>query len=136
MFLGDSLISWKSKKQARVSKSSVESEYRAMFAACSKIVWLRCLFAEFGFSQLNPTPLHGNNTDVIRIAVNLVFQEHAKHIEVDYHSIQEVMDTQIITPLHVSTDLQLANILTKAMTRQHHHFLVGKLMLLDRPTSI
>lgn len=51
MFLGNSLISWKSKKQDRVSKSSTESEYRAMSAACSEIVWLRGLLAELGFSQ-------------------------------------------------------------------------------------
>ncbi|XP_058782967.1 uncharacterized mitochondrial protein AtMg00810-like [Vicia villosa] len=38
MFLGSSLILWKSKKQARVSKSSTESEYRAMSAACSEII--------------------------------------------------------------------------------------------------
>ncbi|XP_057954067.1 uncharacterized mitochondrial protein AtMg00810-like [Malania oleifera] len=37
LFLGYSLISWKSKKHARVSKSSTESEYRAMSAACSEI---------------------------------------------------------------------------------------------------
>jgi len=41
MFLGDALIYWKSKKQACVSKSSTESEYRAMSSACSKIVRLR-----------------------------------------------------------------------------------------------
>jgi hypothetical protein len=49
MFLGDYLISWKSKKQACVSKSSIEFEYRAMSAACFEIVWLRGLLAEIGF---------------------------------------------------------------------------------------
>ncbi|XP_047249858.1 receptor-like protein Cf-9 homolog [Capsicum annuum] len=52
MFLGDSLISWKSKKQDHVSKPSIEDEYRAMSTACSKIVWLRGLLAEIGFPQL------------------------------------------------------------------------------------
>ena len=49
MFLEESLISWKSKKQDRMSKSSTEAEYRAMSTACSEIVWLRGLLAEIGF---------------------------------------------------------------------------------------
>ena len=136
MFLGNSLISWKSKKQDRVSKSSTESEYRAMSAACAEIVWLRGLLAELGFSQPNPTPLHADNTSAIQIAANPVYHERTKHIEVDCHSIREALDTHIISLPHISTNLQIADVFTKAMTRQRHQFLVGKLMLLDRPASI
>jgi hypothetical protein len=136
MFLGDSLISWKSNKQARVSKSSTESEYRAMSTACSEIVWLRWLLAELGFSQSDSTPLHADNTSAIQIAANPVYHERTKHIEVDCHSIREALDNRVISLPHVSTTLQIADVFTKAMTRQRHQFLVGKLMLLDRPTSI
>jgi hypothetical protein len=55
---------------------------------------------------------------------------------VDCHSIQEAMDTHVISLPHIYTDLQIADVFTKLMTRQRHQFLVGKLMLLDHPTSI
>jgi hypothetical protein len=55
MFLGNALISWKSKKQDRISKSSTEPEYRAMSSACSEIVWLQGLLCELGFPQHTPT---------------------------------------------------------------------------------
>jgi hypothetical protein len=135
MFLGDSLISWKSKKQARVSKSSIESEYRAMSTACSEIVWLRGLLAELGFSESYSTPLHADNTSVIQIAANPVYHERTKHIEVDWF-IWEALDTRVISLPHASTNHQIADVFTKAMTRQCHQFLVGKLMLLDQPESI
>ena len=136
LFLGDSLISWKSKKQARVSKSSTESKYRAMSVACPEISWLRGLLAELGFSQSDPTPLHTDSTSSIKIAANPVYHEHTKHIEVDCHSIREALDTGVISLPYISTDLQIADIFMKARTRQGHQFLVGKLILLDRPASI
>ncbi|RVW66665.1 putative mitochondrial protein [Vitis vinifera] len=51
MFLGDALISWRCKKQDRVSKSSTEVEHRAMSTTCSEIIWLRGLLEELGFPQ-------------------------------------------------------------------------------------
>lgn len=103
MFLGNSFVSWKSKKQGRVSKSSTESEYRDMSSACSEIIWLRGLLGELGFPQVEPTPLHADNTRAIQIAVNPVFHEHTKHIEVDCHSIREAYDARVslshISPL-------------------------------------
>ena len=67
VFLGDSLISWKSKKPDVVSKSSTESEYRAMAVATSEIVWLRWLLADMGVKITTPTPLHCDNQSVIQI---------------------------------------------------------------------
>jgi hypothetical protein len=136
MFLGNSLVSWKSKKQDQVSKSSTESEYRAMSSTCSEIIWLRGLLGELRFSQVEPTSLHANNTSAIQIAANPVFHEHTKHIEVDCHSIREAYDACVISLPHISTILQTANVFTKALSKHRHHFLVDKLMLLNHPASI
>lgn len=136
MFLGTTLISWKSKKQGRVSKSSMESEYRAMSAACSEIMWLRGLLGELGFPQLHSTPLYADNTSAIQITANPVFHEHTKHIEVDCHSIREAYDKRMITLPHISTKHQTADIFTKALSRPRHQFLIDKLMLQDLPASI
>ncbi|KAK9108026.1 hypothetical protein Syun_024037 [Stephania yunnanensis] len=136
MFVGDSLVSWKSKKQDIVSKSSTESEYRAMSSACSEIVWLRGLLGELGFSQAEPTALHADNTSAIQIVANPVFHEHMKHIEVDCHSIRDAYDSHVISLPHISTALQTTDVFTKALSRNRHQFLVDKLMLHNHPTSI
>ncbi|KAI3780881.1 hypothetical protein L2E82_10874 [Cichorium intybus] len=70
IFLGDSLISWKSKKQDVVSRSSTEAEYRAMAVTTCEIVWLRWLLADMGVDASHPTPLHCDNNSAIQIAKN------------------------------------------------------------------
>jgi hypothetical protein len=136
MFLGNSLVSWKSKKQDRVSKSSTESEYRAMSFACSEIIWLQGLLGELGFPQVEPTPLHADNTSAIQIVANPVFHKRTKHIEVVCHSICEAYDARVISLPHISTTLQTADVFTKALSKHRHNFLVDKLMLLNHPASI
>lgn len=66
----------------------------------------------------------------------LYTMKRTKHIEVDCHSIREAYDRRIITLPHVSTSVQLADVLTKSLTHQRHNFLVSKLMLVDSPVSI
>ena len=107
-----------------------------MSLACSKIIWLRGLFAELNFSAIDPTPLHVDNTSAIQITVNVVYHEPTKHIEVDCHSIREAFEARVITLPHISTELQIAGIFTKALTHHRHCFLSSKLLLVDKPASI
>ncbi|KAK2975633.1 hypothetical protein RJ640_021078 [Escallonia rubra] len=57
-FLGNSLISWRSKKQSIVSRSSTESEYRALADTAAELVWLRWLLGDMGVSFDSATPIH------------------------------------------------------------------------------
>jgi hypothetical protein len=61
IFLGDSLISWKSKKQSIVSQSSTKAKYRAMTSTTKEIVWLRWLLADMEICFSHPTPMYCDN---------------------------------------------------------------------------
>nr|KAJ0199463.1 hypothetical protein LSAT_V11C600302820 [Lactuca sativa] len=85
VFLGKSLISWKSKKHDVVSRSSMEIEYRAMVVVTCEIIWLQWLLADMRVHISSSTPLHYDNKSAIHIAKNSVFHKQMKHIEIDCH---------------------------------------------------
>ncbi|TYK00711.1 putative mitochondrial protein [Cucumis melo var. makuwa] len=114
-YLGDSLISWRSKKQSVVSRSSTESEYRALADATAELLWLRWLLADMGVPQQGPTLLHCDNRSAIQIAHNDVFHERTKHIENDCHFIRHHLLSHTLLLQPVSTTEQPADIFTKAL---------------------
>ena len=130
VFLGDSLISWKSKKQDVVSRSSTESEYRAMAIATCEVVWLRWLLADMGVYISRPTPLCCDNESAIMIAKNSVFHERTKHIEIDCHFTRHHLQKGTISLPYVPSKLQIADILTKPLSASRFHFLADKLSML------
>lgn len=60
-FFGNSLLSWRSKKQSTVSRSSAEAEYRAIAQACCEVVSLLNLLKDFGVHHSKPVPLFCGN---------------------------------------------------------------------------
>ena len=85
--LSSSLISWRSKKQTYVARSSTEVEYRALADITSELLWLRWLLKDLGVSTFSATPLYCDNQSAIHISHNDVFHERTKHIEINCHFI-------------------------------------------------
>jgi hypothetical protein len=131
VFVGGNLVSWKSMKQNVVSRSSVESEYRAMAQTTCELIWLRNLLGELGFAQSKPMNLYCDNEAAIHIANNPVFHERTKHIEVDCHFTREKLEDGTISTSFVRTGSQLADVFTKALPGSRVSSICNKLGMIN-----
>ncbi|KAL0381400.1 UNVERIFIED_CONTAM: Retrovirus-related Pol polyprotein from transposon RE2 [Sesamum angustifolium] len=133
--LGDSLVSWKSKKQATVSHSSAEAEYRSMGSAACELLWVRYILGEFGIPLVTPIPFHCDNKVAIHITENPVFHERIKHLDIDCHLVRDQFKQGFILPQHISSQHQVADLFTKALLTAPFSRLVSKLgMFSHAPT--
>ncbi|KAH9800558.1 hypothetical protein KPL71_000705 [Citrus sinensis] len=136
IYLGNNLISWSSKKQAIVVKSSTESEYRALSSASSETSWLESLFSELNIVKL-PTPvLWCDNQSAGELAKNPVFHSKSKHIELDIHYIRDKVLQKQLEVRYILIDEQVADILTKALSLPKFSYFRSKLNVISRPLSL
>lgn len=127
IMLGDSIVSWKTKKQPTVSRSSAEAEYQSMAMTYSELKWTIALLDSLGIKRLKPVPFHCDNKAALHIAANPVFHERTKHIEVDCHFVRDGVMDDIIATQHIGTNEQLADLLTKPLGRQQLKYLLDKM---------
>ena len=114
IYLGDSLVSWRSKKQPTVSRSSSETEYRALATTTCELQWLTYLLNDLHVSANQPALLYYDNQSALQIAANKVFHEHTKHIDINCHLVREKVQSGLIKLLPVASPQQLADIFTKS----------------------
>ncbi|KAK6163282.1 hypothetical protein DH2020_000146 [Rehmannia glutinosa] len=88
VFFGNSLVSWKTKKQKTVSKSSAEAEYRSMATTVCELQWLYHISRDL---------------------------KRTKHLDIDCHVVRNQFKAGFLLPQHISSLLQPADLFTKAL---------------------
>ncbi|KAI3744219.1 hypothetical protein L1987_57296 [Smallanthus sonchifolius] len=131
VFLGESLISWRSKKQSTVSRSTAEAEYRAMCAATCELTWLVNLLRELHVNITLPIQLFCDNTAAISIAANPVFHDRTKHFEIDLFFLREKIANGFIKMVSAASKDQLADIFTKGLLVGQHERMCKLLNMFD-----
>ena len=136
IFLGGNLVSWSAKKQPTISRSSCESEYRALANTASEIIWITHLLRELHVLPSGRPTLLCDNRSALFLSQNPISHKRAKHIDIDYHFVRELVMSGKLHTKFVSTHLQLADIFTKSLPRPLFEDFRSKLRVGPSPSSL
>lgn len=132
--LGPNFISWSAKRQATVSRSSTEAEYRALGATAHEIAWISFLLCDLGIAQPQSTLLLCDNVSAVYLSANPALHKRSKHFDTDYY-IREQVALGLIETRHILATLQIADIFTKSLPKGAFMQLRAKLGVGAPPTS-
>lgn len=116
--LGSTLVSWSSERQKSVALSTTESEYVAAAQAVKELLWIGLLLKNLQVSVIEKPNLFVDNQSAIRLIKNPEFHKRTKHIDIKYHFVRQKFGEGLFNLDYVRTELQLADILTKALGKQ------------------
>lgn len=115
VFLGHNLLSWSSKRQYIVSRSSVENEYHGVANAVAETTWLRNLLRELHYSPHRVTLVYCDHISVVYMSSNHVQHQRTKHIEIDLHFVCDKVAIGQVRVLHMPFASQYVDIFTKIL---------------------
>ncbi|GAB2274141.1 hypothetical protein Dimus_039068 [Dionaea muscipula] len=134
--LGGNLVAWGSRKQQTVARSNTDSEYRVLSCTATEVVWVQSLLTEIGVSLSQPVAtIWCDNQGARLLAYNPIFHSKTKHIEVDVHYIRELIERKKVDVCYILTDVQPADLLTKALPAPRFTLLRSKLSMAFAPSA-
>ena len=131
VFLGPNLIAWSAHKQATVSRSNTEAEYKSVAIATAELICIESLLRELGVAQPYSSVLWCDNIDATFLSSNPVFHARTKHIVIDYHFVRKRVAQKLLQVKFISSKYQLADIFTKPLPSPMFEVCRRNLNLLD-----
>ena len=117
LFFGKNPISWMSKKQQTVARSSTEAEFKALANSVAEVTWVENLLTELSIRLLQPPIVYCDNVGVLYLSKNPAIQTRMKHVAVDFHYVRDKVHNNKIRVAHVHAQDQLADMLTKPLSK-------------------
>lgn len=124
-------ISWCSKKKLVVTLSTCEAKYIVVNLSACRAIWLMNLLQELKFKVSKSVKLMIDNKYVISIAKNPVLHGRSKYIDIKYHFLLNQVQNGVLKVVHVSTQKQLINVMTKEIKTEHFINLRGEIGVVD-----
>ena len=127
IFLGKNLLSWSSKKQSTISRSSIEAEYKAIANVIAEILWIQSLYRELAISLSTAPLIYCDNIGVTYLSSNPAFHAYTKYIEINYYFVRDLVAEKALIVKFISSHDQIANILTKPLVFRRYCMLRSNL---------
>ncbi|GKB41462.1 ribonuclease H-like domain-containing protein [Tanacetum coccineum] len=115
VYLGDNLLTWSSKRQDTLSRSSAEAEYRGVANDVAETSWICNFLRELHNPLFTSTLFYCDNVSAVYMSANPVQHQRTKHIEIDIHFAREKVAAGHVRVLHVPSRFQYADIFTKGL---------------------
>jgi hypothetical protein len=117
--LSGGAVTWASRKQQIISTSTTEAEYIGLCNAAKEAVWIRNFLQDIGRRTLagdtRATRILGDNQGALRLVANPEFHARSKHIDVQYHYVRELLESNTISVEYIRTTEMAADCLTKPL---------------------
>ncbi|CAL2249462.1 unnamed protein product [Prunus armeniaca] len=115
VYLGNNPVSWQSKKQNSVSRSSTEAEYRALANTTADLAWVRQVLLDLKVFLPQPPTIHCDNLSALALSSNPVYHSQIKHLDIDFHFVRERVQKKDLIMQYIPTEEQVADIFTKEL---------------------
>nr|GEV48892.1 retrovirus-related Pol polyprotein from transposon TNT 1-94 [Tanacetum cinerariifolium] len=121
-FMGCCLTSWFSNKQTALAISIIEAEYVSTEKACQQALWMKQALVDYDV-KLDDIPIMCDNQGAIDLSKNLVHYSRTKHIEIRHHFLRDNVQKGNISIEKVSSEDNIADILTKPLKHEPFNYL-------------
>ena len=130
-FLAGNLITWRSKKQEVVARSTTEAEFRALSYGLTELMWIKGILKDLQIKLDSSTRIFCDNQSAIKVSHNPVQHDRKKHVSIDRHYIMETLDQHDIDTPYIARSEHRADVLMKGLPKEQFMKLTGKLGLID-----